>query len=130
GAMQKAKLFLFGREEFWRFRTTVLKTSIVPTAAFKTGVFTFNGQPVDVTQGSPENIFGLPFDPTVQSILALYPNPNGTILDGARGLLHYPSHSRANANNVTGRIDHDFSEQATLSIRYTYHQDSDSNYPP
>src|SRR5215470_12862411 len=128
GPIQKTRTFFFANEEFWRFSTTLLKTSIVPTAAFKTGVFTFNGTPVDVTQGSPENIFALPFDPTVQSILALYPSPNGTILDGARGLLHYPSHSRANANNVTGRIDHDFSEEAMLSVRYTFNQYSDSNY--
>jgi len=45
-----------------------------------------------------------------------------------RGLLHFLSHSRANANNVTGRIDHDFSEQAVLSLRYTFNQYSDSNY--
>ncbi len=131
GPIQKTRTFFFANEEFWRFSTTLLKTSIVPTDAFKTGQFVFDGTPVNVQPGPPgttNNIFGLPLDPTVQSILALYPSPNGTILDGARGLLHYPSHSRANANNVTGRVDHDFSEQAMLSVRYTYNQYSDSNY--
>lgn len=134
GPIQKNKTFFFANQEFWRFSTTLLGTSIVPTPAFKNvfttggGVFTFNGTPVDLNQGSPENIFNLPPDPTMQSILALYPDPNGPTLDDARGILHFPSHSRANSNNVTGRIDHNFSEQAMLSVRYTYNQYSDSNY--
>src|SRR5260370_1570591 len=65
----------------------------------------------------------------MQQILALYPAPNGQILDGARGILHFPSHSLSNSNSVTGRIDHDFSEQAMLSVRYTFNQFSHSNLP-
>ena len=128
GPIQKNKTFFFANQEIWRFSTTLLKTSIVPSGAFKTGQFTFQGTPVDVTQGSPENVFGLPLDPSVQQILAVYPNPNGAELDGARGLLHFPSHSVVNANNITGRIDHNFSEQAVLSVRYTFNHYSDSNY--
>src|SRR5215470_9712775 len=138
GPIQKNKTFFFANEEISRFSTTLLKTSIVSTAAFKTGVFTYTSQGqsanVDVsTPNSPNNgtnfgAGGLPLDPLMQQILAVYPNSNGTILDGARGLLHFPSHSVANANNVTGRIDHDFSEQAVLSLRYTFNQYSDSNY--
>jgi hypothetical protein len=135
GPIQKTKTFFFANEEFWRFSTTLLETSIVPTAAFKNiftpasgGFFTFQGTTVDLNQNQPENLFNLPPDPVMQTILASYPNPNGTLLDDARGILHFPSHSRANANNVTGRIDHDFSEQAMLSVRYTFNQYSDSNY--
>lgn len=138
GPIQKNKTFFFANEELWRFSTTLLKTSIVPTAAFKSGAFTYTSQGqsanVDVsTPNSPNNgtnfgAGGLPRDPLMQQILAVYPNPNGTILDGARGLLHFPSHSAVNSNNVTGRIDHDFSEQAVLSMRYTFNQYSDSNY--
>jgi Carboxypeptidase regulatory-like domain len=138
GPIQKNKTFFFANEEIWRFSTTLLKTSIVPTAAFKTGVFTYTSQGqsanVDVsTPSSPNNgtnfgAGGLPLDPVMQQVLAVYPNPNGTILDGARGLLHFPSHSLVNSNNVTGRIDHNFSEQAIVSVRYTFNQYSDSNY--
>ncbi|HEY6944051.1 MAG TPA: TonB-dependent receptor [Candidatus Acidoferrum sp.] len=138
GPIQKNKTFFFANEEIWRFSTSLQKTSIVPTAAFKTGVFTYNslGQSANVdvsTTTSPNNgtnfgSGGLPLDPTIQQILAIYPNPNGTILDGARGLLHFPSHSLVNSNNVTGRIDHDFSEQAILSVRYTFNQYSDSDF--
>jgi hypothetical protein len=131
GPIQRTKTFFFANEELQRFSTTLLETSIVPTPEFKTGQFVFNGTPVNVQPGLPgttNNIFGFPLDTTVQKILALYPNPNGTILDGARGLLHFPSHSLANANSVTGRIDHDFSEQAMLSVRYTFNQYSDSDY--
>jgi len=129
GPIQKKKTFFFANEEFQRFSTTLLRSSIVPTKEFKTGQFTYLGTPVDVTQGSPENIFGQPLDLTAQAILALYPNPKtADYIDGARGIVHYPSHSLSNANSVTGRIDHDFSEQAMLSVRYTFNQYSDSNY--
>ena len=138
GPIHKNKTFFFANEELWRFSTRLLKTSIVPTAAFKTGAFTYNNQGqsanVDVsTPNAPNNgtnlgAGGLPLDPLMQQILAVYPNPNGTILDGARGLLHFPSHSLVNSNNVAGRIDHDFSEQAVLALRYTFNQYSDSNY--
>jgi hypothetical protein len=129
GPIQKNRTFFFVNEELQRFSTTLLKSSIVPTKEFKTGQFTYLGTPVDVTQGSPENIFGQPLDPTVQAILALYPNPQpADYIDGARGIVHYPSQSLSNANSVTGRIDHDFSEQAMLSVRYTFNQYSDSNY--
>ena len=134
GPIQKTRTFFFANEEFWRFSTTLLGTSIVPSSSFKNifttglGLFTFKGTTVDLNQGSPENVFNLPPDPTMQKILALYPDPNGTVVDDARGILHFPSHSVANSNSVTGRIDHDFSEQAILSVRYIYNQYSDSNY--
>jgi hypothetical protein len=132
GPIQKTKTFFFANEEFQRFSTTLLEKSIAPTAAFKngftTGLFTFNGTTVNLNQGSPQNIFNLPLDPTMQEILTHYTNPNGTLLDDARGVLHFPSHSLADSNSVTGRIDHDFSEQAMLSVRYTFNRYSDSNY--
>ena len=133
GPIQKNKTFFFANEEIWRFSTTLLKTSIVPTAAFKTGVFTYTsqGQSANVDVSTPissSNATGLSLDPLMRQILAVYPNPNGTILDGARGLLHFPSHSQVNSNNVTGRMDHNFSEQAVLSVRYTFNQYSDSDY--
>lgn len=63
-------------------------------AAFKTRVFTCTsqGQSANVDVGTPNSPnngtnFGagrLPRDPIMQQILAVYPDPNGTILDGAR----------------------------------------------
>ena len=129
GPIQKNRTFFFVNQEIQRFSTTILNASIVPTTAFKTGVFTYQGQTVDVsTPSSPNNGTGLPLDPIMQQILALYPNPNGQILDGARGILHFPSHSLANGNNITGRIDHDFRGGGIISVRYTYNQYSDTNY--
>jgi len=134
GPIQKNQTFFFVNQELERFSTTILNESIVPTAAFKTGIFTYQGQPVDVSTpgsaftGTGNNATPLGLDPTMQQILALYPSPNGQILDGARGILHFPSHSLANGNNVTGRIDHDFRGGGIISVRYTYNQYSDTNY--
>jgi hypothetical protein len=129
GPIDKNKTFFFVNENFQRFRTTVLNASIVPTSEFKKGIFTFQGQPVDVSMpGSANNAFGLPLDPTIQSILVLYPPPNGAILDGARGILHFPSRSVATGDSVTARIDRDFSARETLSVRYTFNRYDDSNF--
>ena len=104
GPIQRDKTFWFANYEGQRFVTTLTNTSTVPTPAFKTGNFTFDGQPIDVsTPSSPNNIFGLPLDPTIQSILALYPAPNGPSVDDARARLYFPSKSTTTADNVTAR---------------------------
>ncbi len=136
GPIQKTKTFFFANEEFQRFSTTLLKSSIVPTKEFKSGHFTYTSQgqsaTVDVRgpgPNSPNNATGLSPDLTMAAIFSNYANPTlADYIDGARGILHFPSHSRVNSNNVTGRIDHDFSEQAMLSLRYTFNHFSDSNY--
>src|SRR5437588_561530 len=134
GPIQKNRTLFFANEEIWRFSTTLSKTSIVPTKEFKSGLFTYTSQgqssTVDVrSSSSPNNATGLSPDATMAAIFANYPDPQpADYIDGARGLLHFPSHSLVNANNVTGRIDHSFSAQAILSVRYTFNQYSDSNY--
>jgi hypothetical protein len=101
----------------------------VPTQAFKTGSFTYSGQPIDVsTPISPNNIFGLPLDATVQKILVLYPAPNGPRVDDARGLLFYPSPSQTTGDNVNVRLDQNFSQSETLAVRYTFNRYRDPNF--
>ena len=138
GPIQKNRTFFFVNGELQRFSTTILNSSIVPTEAFKTGVFTYiyNGQQIPINVTTPGSAFNdtgnnatpLSLDPTMQQILALYPAPNGPILDGARGILHFPSHSLSNGNSVTGRIDHDFRGGGILALHYTYNEYSDTNY--
>ena len=90
GPIKRDRTFWFANYEGERFATTLTNTTTVPSAEFKTGNLSFSGQPIDVsTQGSPNNTFGLPLDPTIQQILALYPSPNGPNVDDARGLLFY-----------------------------------------
>src|SRR5262249_22071992 len=112
-----------------RFSTTLTNTSVVPTQAFKTGSFTYLGQPIDVgTPSAPNNIFGLPLDPTIQKVLALYPAPNGPSVDDVRGLLFYPSRSQTTGNNASVRVDHNFSQSEILAVRYTFNGYQDPNF--
>jgi len=140
GPILHDKTFWFANYEGDRFSTTLTNTSIVPTQAFKTGVFSYtgtNGQqvPIDLTCNaqfcSPQNIFGLPLDPTIQNttqkILALYPAPNGPSVDSVRGLLFYPSPSQTTGDNVNVRVDHNFSQSETLAVRYTFNRYDDSS---
>ena len=129
GPIRRDKTFWFANYEGQRFVTTVTNTGTVPAAAFKTGQFTFDGQPVDVsTPASPNNIFGLPLDPTTQRILTLYPAPNGPKVDDIRGKLYFPSRTTTTGDNVTVRVDHSFTRNEMLTVRYTFNHFVDPNF--
>jgi hypothetical protein len=129
GPLRRDKTFWFANYDGNRFSTTLTNTSIVPTQAFKTGSFTYLGQPVDVsTPTSPNNFLGLPLDTTMQKILALYPAPNGPAVDDVRAVLFYPSPSQTTADNASVRVDHNFSQSETLAVRYTFNRYQDPNF--
>lgn len=130
GPIKKDKVFWFGNYEGQRFITTLTNSSVVPTPEYKTGDFTVNGVPVDVsTVTSPDNALGLPLDPTIQKILALYPNPNGTaVVPGLSGILFFPSTSRLQSDTFTVKVDYNLSKKHTLSVRYSFDQASDPNF--
>ena len=44
GPIEKNRTFFFFNDEYQRFRTTLTNSEIVPTAAFKTGVFIYGGR--------------------------------------------------------------------------------------
>jgi len=131
GPIIKNKTFFFFNQEFQRFRTALRNVAVVPTAAFKTGIFTYtaaNGDqiPVDLTETGANNVFGLPLDPTIQKILALYPTPTQSA-DGVSGTLFYPSSSRTDGYQTVAKIDHHFSDRHTVSLRYGYDHFTDPN---
>jgi hypothetical protein len=134
GPIVHDKSFWFANYEGERFSTTLTNTSTVPNAnldsVYTTGVFTYQGVPVDLSQSSPENYLGLPLDPTIQKILSLYPAPNGPAVDDIRGLLYFPSPSTTAGDNVTVRVDQNFNPHEILSVRYTFnrYQDSDIDH--
>lgn len=126
GPIFKNKTFFFVNEEFDRFRTTLTNSAVVPTAAFKSGIFNWNGQPVDLTPTGANNAFGLPADPTMQKIFALMPNPASST-NGLTGTVFFPSSSRTNSYNPVVKIDHQFTSSEQLSMRYAYNHSFDPN---
>ncbi len=136
GPIRKDKTFFFFNHELQRFVTTLTGTATVPTAAFKTGVFNFTyidpttlgstTVPVDLTPSGANNLYGLPLDPTIQQILALYPNAPQSA-DGVSGTIHYPSSSRTSGYQTVAKIDHHFTDRETLSLRYGYDHSFDPN---
>ena len=129
GPLLHDKTFWFANYDGERFSTTLTNTSIVPTQAFKSAKFTYGGRVIDVrTSTSPNNIFGVPLDPTMQKILALYPAPNGPAVDDARGLIFYPSPSHTTGDNASIRVDHNFSQSEILAVHYTFNRYQDPNF--
>jgi len=125
GPIIKNKTFFFFNEEFDRFRTATSGSAVVPTAAFKTGVFTYVDPfgvsvPIDLNPGSPTNALNLQLDQTIKGVLALYPNPTTTSGDGIAGNIFFPTGSRQNSYNTVAKIDEHFTESETLSMRYGY----------
>jgi len=121
GPIKKDKTFFFVNSEWDRFRTTLTNQAVVPTAAFKSGIFTADGQQINLASpGSPNNALGLPLSSTMQKVLALYPNPNGPSVDAIRGIYFFPTAEPQDNANVTARVDHRFNDVYSLSARYIY----------
>jgi hypothetical protein len=138
GPLKKDKTFWFANYEGQRYVTSVTNTSVVPTAAFRSGKFTVtqdaSGNPltnpvnVDVSQpNSANNALGLPLDPNIQKILALYPTPNGSAVNDISGLLFFPSSSRQVVDDFTIKIDHNLSKKHVLTGRYAFNRFTDPN---
>jgi len=130
GPIFKNKTFFFFNEELNRFRTTLTNSATVPTAAFKTGVFNYtnDGQtvPIDLTPTGANNAFGAPLDPTIQQVLALYPNPPASG-NGLTGTILFPSSDRLDAYNTVAKIDHHFTDREVASFRYAYDHATNPN---
>jgi hypothetical protein len=121
GPIKKDKTFFFFNSEWDRFRTTLTNQAVVPTAQFKTGIFNYNGQQINLASpSSADNALGVPLDPTIQKVFSLYPNPNGPSVDSIRGIYFFPTSVPQDAANVTFRVDHHLSDKYTLSARYIY----------
>jgi hypothetical protein len=128
GPIIKDRTFFFFNSEYQRFRTTLTNASVVPTAAFKSGVFTFDGFNVNLANpNSPNNVQGLPLDSTVQKLLTLLPNPNGEAVDDVRAIYRFPSTSTYNAATVVFKVDQRISQAHNLSLRYAYGGSGDPN---
>jgi hypothetical protein len=143
GPIIKNKTFFFFNQEFDRFITALSSAAVVPTAAFRTGQFTFTNAagvsaPLDLTATGANNKSGAlsaafggssantPIDPTMQKILALYPTPTSSV-DGLTGLIFFPGTSRQKAYQATAKIDHHLTDRHFISLRYAYDPVSDPN---
>ncbi len=128
GPIKKDKTFFFVNDEWQRFRTTLTTDSTVPTAAYRSGVFNYDGYNVNLANpGSPNNVLGLPLDPTIQKVLGLLPLPNAGNIDALRGTYRFPQTSQTNDATTAFKVDHRFSDKENVSGRFSYFGFGDPN---
>ena len=134
GPAWKDHTFFFLNGEAQRFRTTRSETQTTPTAAFRSGVFTYI-DPVDGTAtpvnlnnpANPNNLSGLPRDPAVAKILALAPVGQSDLGDGVSTIYSFASPDALNSYTFTGRFDQQLTEKHHLTVRYQYGHSNDSD---
>ena len=129
GPVIKNRTFFFVNGEFQRFRTTLTQHTVLPTAAFKSGIFTTAGQQVDMTSAAgTNNATGMTVDPTIQKVFNLIPSaPTGDVIDGIAGNYNFPSPDSLNGYQWVGKIDHKLSDKQQLTLRYAYNHAVDSD---
>jgi hypothetical protein len=129
GPIIKNRTFFFLNGEFQRFRTTLTETSVLPTAAFKSGVFSTNGTPLDLSSPSgTNNLTGMSVDPTIAKIFSLLPNPtSGNVIDGVSGQVHFASPDALNGYEFVGKIDHKITDKHQLTLRYAYNHSNETD---
>jgi Carboxypeptidase regulatory-like domain/TonB-dependent Receptor Plug Domain len=129
GPIIKNRTFFFINGEYQRFRTTITEHTVLPTAEFKSGIFTTNGVQVDVTTpGGAHNLTGLSLDPTIAKVFALLPNPaSGDVIDGIAGNYNFASPDKLNGYEWVGKIDHKITDKHQLTLRYAYNHSFDSD---
>src|SRR6185437_3252766 len=136
GPLWKDHTFFFLNGEVQRFRTTPTEIQTTPTAAFRTGRFTYTDPtdgsqtPVDLTADPStnyDNISGLGQDPLIAKILNLAPVGQSDNGDGVSTTYFFPSPDNLNSYNLTGRFDQKLTSKHQLTVRYIYGHAAESD---
>ena len=132
GPLWKDHTFFFLNGEVQRFSTTRTESQIVPTAAYKSGNFTFidptdgSRTPVNLTGGTG-NQTGLGPDTGVGKILGVVPNGQADNGDGVTATYFFPSGDNLNGYQLTGRLDQKLTDKHQLTVRYNYGHSAESD---
>ncbi len=133
GPLWKDHTFFFLNGEVQRFRTTRTESTTTPTAAYRSGVFTYvdptdgSSTPVNLTAANPNNQSGFLLDPTVSKLLNLAPVGQSDNGDGVTTQYFFASPDALNSYTLTGRFDEKLTDKHQLTVRYIYGHSNESD---
>jgi Carboxypeptidase regulatory-like domain len=134
GPIWKDHTFFFLNGEVQRFRTTRTESTTTPNAAFRSGVFTYidptdgSQTPVDLTNpANPNNLSGLPQNPTIAQIFGVTPVGQADNGDGVSTTYFFGSPDALNSYTLTGRFDQKLTDKHQLTVRYIYGHSNESD---
>ena len=130
GPIKRNKIFFFGNYEGFRQRVPSDDYNLVPNADQEAGNFSADPQqlynPYVLDPSTPTGYAVLQgnqvpssyFSPIAQKILALYPAPNGSYLNGTANYFNVATTTN-NWDQYSGRVDYSISAKDTVFGRYT-----------
>ena len=123
--LSEKKLFSLFNYEGDRFNTGSQQTRTVPSASARTGILntgTSLGR-IDIRPGSPNNTFGLPFDPAIVRLLSLYPlgnSPADSPLPGVFDTFRFSNIFHNKSDSTASRIDYRINDKHNLVGSYNF----------
>jgi hypothetical protein len=128
GPVRKDKLFFYTNYEAIRAHQQTPQNNTILTASARSGIFTYNSG-ATVHQVNLLALRNISIDPAIQTLLAQVPTPdkinNADVGDG-RNTGGYRFNQRDNElnDNVTGKIDYNFSPRHAISGSYLWNRDN------
>lgn len=132
GAIIKDKLFWFGDYQGTRIRNPLNWTSVVPTAAERSGDFSADDPIVDPATGLPFQGNVIPqgsIDPISQAYMNLYPNANVVDSSGVGRYITFPI-EQDRVDQGDGRADYTPSQHDQFFLRYSMSRRTDIRPAP
>jgi hypothetical protein len=130
GPIRRDKLFFYFNYEALRTRQQAPSTTLIPTQAARTGLFTYKDTSGNVRTANLLQLGGISsIDPAIQALLQQVPGPefinSNSVGDGLNlGGYRFNQRDNETRDNITGKIDYNVSTKHAISGSYVWNRDN------